>query len=268
MKRVLCVFALACAMLLPAGLARAGVVDMWDYTATFSFVDVVMENGDNSNMWNSGSTLGWGDKDSGNYREFSLHTNGPDSMYAVYGADSHFNNWMAPHMEMANPLGYANLMSASVRVSFALTPDNGSGDVVNVSVDMPFYFASLEDDYGQGMNYMVVLDNGNWTYIDPVEFVYDGMVYEIVLFWNQDFHGHSTASWTPAEGIRNILGLGADQEFHVMHMADGEGWYMEMWIGVDTLDIRAASAVPVPAAVWLMGTGLAGLMALKRRNIR
>ena len=40
------------------------------------------------------------------------------------------------------------------------------------------------------------------------------------------------------------------------------------YFAIDEMNGTAPSAVPVPAAVWLLGSGLAGLAGLRRRQAR
>ena len=55
-------------------------------------------------------------------------------------------------------------------------------------------------------------------------------------------------------------------EFWVLHNPKSNGdWFKNSDMLIFEYDLRAP-AVPVPAAAWLMGTGLAGLAALRRRN--
>jgi hypothetical protein len=113
-----------------------------------------------------------------------------------------------------------------------------------------------------------------------------GFLYDIVYNDGVDQHTHADeegswniastddpyAQWGPWDG--NGMGdwfaneAGYDAEL----LADGqlEGINAIGWFSGDPtaypLDVPFASAVPVPAAVWLLGSGLLGLIGIRRRN--
>lgn len=79
--------------------------------------------------------------------------------------------------------------------------------------------------------------------------------------------------YTPGSDLIALFGSAIDYSLGgiiAMTYAPATGVYPNgsLYIYEMSYSTYESSAVPVPAAVWLMGTGLAGLVALKRRNNR
>lgn len=64
-------------------------------------------------------------------------------------------------------------------------------------------------------------------------------------------------STTPLVGLFGFEDLWTDNSRNVGHSYDGD---------FDDMMVSASSAVPLPAAVWLLGSGLLGLIGLKKRR--
>lgn len=85
----------------------------------------------------------------------------------------------------------------------------------------------------------------------------------------QGYYGNGTAygdfSFTyhiSAEELEGIWVQGGDNIFQIAATDTGGDTYFDLQITVHSVSGRA---VPIPAAAWLMGTGLVGIAALRRR---
>jgi len=70
---------------------------------------------------------------------------------------------------------------------------------------------------------------------------------------------HTSGGPAPMAATANSLGLGAETPF------EGVRGYFDIGTG-NSLHVTSVSTVPVPAAVWLFGSGLIGLIGIARRK--
>jgi hypothetical protein len=170
--------------------------------------------------------------------------------------------------------GIALINSASAALATDSTPYSGAWEPMEYSAFMieltpKANGASLHIyDFGNPDNNLPILD--------------DGMFARTNLYFSFVHNLDSSVSWyadTVPEG--QALALGSDplfgfyfsqgtSDYMTYNIAGGSGayWLAEMNTGMELIMLDAQPAVPIPAAVLLLGSGFVGMAVLKRRQKR
>jgi hypothetical protein len=83
------------------------------------------------------------------------------------------------------------------------------------------------------------------------------------LHWRQLNVPISSDSWVVTSGswesiLADVTQLSIDTEWY-------NNWYPMEITGIDNISLNSVNSVPVPPAVWLLGSGIVGLAALRRK---
>ena len=138
---------------------------------------------------------------------------------------------------------------------------------------------------GAGCNLHSWSANGNWTpmcytadhaqaanmWNKPGEItngVYPGNGYELIVGGSASPQNALNAFINSAAHNDVLLnqGIWANNPWHAMGTGIHGGYY-SIWFGSAVDPLGPAGVVPVPAAVWLFGSGLLGLVAIARRRL-
>lgn len=265
MKRFLFVFGLLFVFCCGASYAQAEPVANWNISYNISFTDVIMRDGSTAATWSNNNSFGW----SNSYGESAtLSYKGSGSMTTVNSgpnsSDYFSGNILFTATSNMSGAHMSDVKGLTIKYDLVFTPTENSSKSVSASIEMPVYFYSgdlglnddgLNDIYGK-FN-MIVLQNT----AAPATFVFDGIVYEFDL-WQYGGGGGGPAwlrSSAHADAIVADLGLESASGYIFP-------WPVNLFdIYIDGYARGPAPAVPVPAAVWLLGSGLAGLGIVKRR---
>lgn len=253
MKRFIQVFVFICLMVMAAGTAWAEPVDAWNVTFSGKFTDILMSDG---GSLPDGTTISW----DGGTKSIDMYvtpdtklTNSYDYYYG-YGCGSMDRDAFAE-----KPVSAVELKSANATFDIALNPE-GSSENFNLTMNVSFYYYNLYDSYLDSYAGYVFMSYDHGAF-DSRQIVYDGTVYEFTLGWTEMYdywvHPHQIDP-TEDAALRAYFGW-----------ADNDVWYAYK-INSNPIHFFGQAlgpqAVPAPAALWLLGSGLAGLAALKRRQ--
>jgi hypothetical protein len=163
----------------------------------------------------------------------------------------------------------------TAEVTLTLTGDELTFDIYNTSFDYPAsvdnYLTAFAFNLAEGVT--VGSYNGfptGWDYMSPVDYQAESQTFGDFLygaytvpFWQA---GDPNAG-IPAGGSYSFAfileGLNGITEANILGLnANGYG-FIARFQGDPLSDI---AAVPLPGAVWLLGSGLLGLMAIRRRQ--
>jgi hypothetical protein len=174
--------------------------------------------------------------------------------------------------------------------AYQFTGDDGADVSLDVSLDGLVTKTNSSDLTGLEVNVWIMSADAVFTF-PPTPVPVAELVAQIVLdsffanvdpfiaemSWDAattgtDTINRSTTSTDPTDQLNFSLDNG--DEFYLMAAlsagADGAGASALSWstltMEFNTTDLQAASLVPLPAAVWLFGTGLLGLIGLARRQ--
>ena len=145
----------------------------------------------------------------------------------------------------------------------AIEVQDDDGGTPPVNVGEPYIGGWAQDEFGLGTLVVTAwtptdndsegLNSGTWELTGPAAPLfwvdkYDG-AYDIYTYMGGDISPFSD-SWDIADAVRGTIGADCD----------------EVNCNALTSHIAAYGVVPVPAAVWLFGSGLLGLVGIARRK--
>lgn len=250
MKKFLLTLCIGAALLMSATVAQADSVS-WRYNVDVTLADMIFSRGDGAHYASpDGSTYYWG-----GYGNFSsLKSVGGSGVITsdgqvVRGVTLTHNNQV---INGTNQL----LTGGTIYTNVTITA-NGTHDVFNVRNRLDFHFYETPNE-GRGYDNDIFYMTASEIMSSVANFSYGGDTYYVYLH----------ADLEPLTG-------------QYLRMAQRDGGYSSstQLYGWTTMEGQSHSnayelslviskkppVVPVPAAVWLMGTGLAGLAAMKRR---
>lgn len=274
MRRFLVALSLAVSLSFVAAVAQAGIVEFWDVKADVSISGFVQRSGSdavvresyNPGMWGTNSELEWTNAYGENFRakssvsnQFALEHEG--GRYGYFLAGSVFSNFstIAPNID---PTRKSDIQSVTFKYDLVFSARDNSGINFEFSFEIPLYFfignTGLEGDlWGEGLQTIVKYGDLSQT----CAFVYNGMSYTFDI-WLYNGGGGWPAKTSLSDSIY------ADEIMQELGLTSSAGYGFLWEPGHFELGMSGKapmSAVPVPAAVWLFGTSLAGLAAAKRR---
>lgn len=215
----------------------------------------------------NGTTSGWhigprggdgavqvtvGEESGGNsYLKYTASGVGHDSRIALMAGNDYRGNYSA-----------MGVKSISTRMK------NNSGKALNMHIAFGNGLADLRSRYATAG--VEVANDGEWH-----DVVFS--LTEALHFVPQGGHGSSNAEFSAEEVLANIVNLRFTQgEFGVTYhdrrgpfngYNAGEELEAELWIDDIQLTTTEVSSVPVPAAVWLFSSAIAGLAVSRKRTI-
>jgi hypothetical protein len=92
----------------------------------------------------------------------------------------------------------------------------------------------------------------NWYFVASVEFPEQSL-------WDENRYANSSLALTNAIGTSFTLTSDADVSFYIKDGVNGS-------FTSDNAGGMSLSVVPIPGAIWLLGSGLLGLIGIARRN--
>lgn len=171
------------------------------------------------------------------------------------------------YMRLKNPAGNSSnpLTGGKINVEFDVK-NNGKG-AVNQTVSTAIDFHWWEDP-STGTAWMVFTELA-WSVGTITDA--NGAEYELYIELKDQNTAEESAYIKLAGGIYDKVldGIGLDGKPNLFAFAIPDG--KEMWMAFKMGAYGSAvnpHATPVPGAVWLMGTGLAGIIAIRRRNAK
>lgn len=268
MKRLLISMFVCAALLVPAAMAKADVIYDWTYDTK-----VVIMN----YAWSSGAA---GQTYSG-YKRVEYDT--PTGTKAVYGdsgvkwgglsglANSGLTlegaqgeivtngasvaGVTVTHVNNTIDNRYKSLTGGTIFTAVTLKHDNFS---YTVSSSLDFHFMETVNE-GKGYDNDIYFMTEAEIMKSLGSFEYDGTVYYVSIYTKlQALEGEYLAM------AQKELGL--DSSVMLYGWTTEEGANRSTTYDLQLMVSLTPPPVPVPGAVWLMGTGLAGLVAMKRRN--
>lgn len=252
MKKFLLVFCLSAAMLMSAAIAQADSVS-WTYDVSVKLTDMVFGDGTTGKPYSNadGSTWYWGQG-----KPYS-------SLAAVGGSGSItsdgqiVNGITLTHSNNVLNGNSKTLKSGTIQTTVKLIADDDV-EAYTVSNKLSFGFYETPNN-GKGYDNDIFYMTSAQIMSSVAEFVYNGETYYVYL--------HATLQALEGEYLKMAQkngGFSSSTQLYGWTTLEGgsNGNDYELKLVVST----TPPSVPVPAAVWLMGTGVAGLMAMKRRN--
>lgn len=163
-----------------------------------------------------------------------------------FPADYYGLSWTGDNHRILNTTTYSNQLSGYV--AGTVSPDNvaiyrNNATITSLSGTFDFNGAYLTAGWHNGLDVLVEGKLGGST-VFTKNLVLDTTA---AVWHNFDWMGIDELTFASSGGTNAFLG--------------GSG----AWTAIDNFTINA-SAVPVPAAVWLFGSGLLGLVAVGRRK--
>lgn len=256
------------AVLLVPATAMADVITDWSYNASVVLTDIKWGDG-----WEgiagpvgSSSTLSYdtpGGKESvtghGAYRWGNSDT--INSGVSVEGSSgtistngSSIKGISVTHSNKTLTFGYKQLVSGTIFTAVTLT---GGGETHTVGSALDFHFLETMN-YGVGYDDDIFFMTQAEIMKSLGSFKIDGVDYYVALYTRL---GELTGKYL--EMARNALGVGDDVMLYGWTTEEGQSLTNAYDLKL-TVSLTPPS-VPVPGAVWLMGTGIAGLAAMRRR---
>lgn len=267
MKKLLLACSLCLAMLLPVSVAQADIIQNWSYSTDAIFTKMswsgnvflkpgVLGPAGSSKYinYNGQSVSGYSKYNWGNSYSISssLDVAGASGMVVANG--DNVTGLTINHKNM--PIHTKSLTSGTILTSITLSGDGGKANF-NISSALNFHFIETPNvgNYQNDIFFMTQEE----IMKSVGQFTYEGIEYEVSI--------HTNVKALESEYLnmaQTALGVSSSTILY--------GWTTEEnqnKSNVYELSLEVSynpPVVPVPAAVWLMGTGLAGLAALKRRK--
>lgn len=267
MKKLLLACSLCLAMLLPVSVAQADIIQNWSYSTDAIFTNM---------SWNEDPSLKHGVAGSDGFYKYISHNGQSVGGYSKYNwGDSYYtsssvNVTGASGVVVANggnvtgltinhknmPITTKSLTSGTILTSITLNGDGGKANF-NISSTLNFHFIETPNTGNYQNDIFFMTQEEIMKSIG--QFTYEGIEYEVSIHTN----------------VKALEGGYLNMAQKALGVSSGTilyGWTTEEnqnKSNVFELSLNVSynpPVVPVPAAVWLMGTGLAGLAALKRRN--
>lgn len=189
----------------------------------------------NNGGFESGDLSGW---DSSTSVSINTSTNGPAS--GTYSAFFQNGSPAANDLKQTN-LGKGFLTPGQeVRVSFDYRGTSSAGGVLNALI-----FSMIDIDLGGGVSNTLVLNSGAPLFPDADPSVWTN--YSATVNLGSDVSG----------GIDFLLSAPCGA---------AEGCVSDYYVDNVSVEFGEASAVPVPAAAWLFGSALLGLVGMSKRK--
>lgn len=258
MKKFLLAFCLSAAMVMSAAVAQADIVTDWTYTTTGVLKDITWTSGSDGYAGPYGSAL------NGGYTEYRWGNNATTNSGLTVGSYSGslttegtaVNGLLITHHNNALSASYKTLAGGTIFATIELTGDGGLASYkVTSSINFSFYETPNTGDYQNDIFYMTASEIMKGV----GDFTYNGERYYVYL--------HSNIQALEGEYLRMAQehgGYSSDTILYGWTTLEGEtfsnGYQLSLRIS------QTPPSVPVPGAVWLMGTGIAGLVAMKRRG--
>lgn len=272
MKKFLLTLFLAVTMLMPAALVQAEVIYDWNYATTASLTNMQWSE---SVFPTAPLPQAIGGEVNGGYLEYrwgqftgaeinqnsGLGVGGHSG--AIKAGDSSVPGITITHFNNPIVMGISTLESGTISASVTLSAGGGVSYTVNSSLSFQFFETpnEIDDEFGNGIPTEFSDDIFFMTEAEVMKaagsFIHDGELYVVSL--------HSNLTALTGEYLRMAQeagGYGADVMLFGWTTKEGASFSDGYELSLSVTN----SPVPVPAAVWLMGTGLAGLVAMKRRN--
>lgn len=270
MKKLLLSLCISAAMLMSAALAQAAVIYDWSYSATASLTDmqfstpvIVTAPGPSTvgGAINGGyAEYRWGQNDDVS-KNSGLRVEGHNSTVTANGVSS--AGITITHYNKPVTMGVSTLEGGTISASITFSAGAGASYTVNTSLSFSFFETpnELEDSSGAAIPTEFTDDIFFMTASEVMKsvgsFVHDGERYVVSL--------QSSLQPLTGEYLRMAQEAGNYSSDTILY-----GWTTKEdkdFTNNYELSLTVTHApVPVPGAVWLMGTGLAGLVGLRRRN--
>lgn len=283
MKRSIIVFGLLLGLMLSAGEAMAKDYEWYGYNTSATITDVIWNNGlpgkygpthkTPTSSWGVNGHREWQFGQKGDsyiqmdYVDKSFRMKDDKNFYFIDGFYGIEKTYMHLDFRKEDDNGYMSPSKFTVRTGNEfLWGERKKGEKgAELAVDMDFYYLA-DVDSRHDLVYII----GDSFYMGSFE--YKGTTYHVELI--NDFSDGSRAA-DKLEGALykqaydHAIAMGASvawgDELYGMTIKEGDKRHWKFDLVISTGGYNPPP-VPVPAAVWLMGTGLAGLVALRRKN--
>lgn len=266
MKKLLLTFAIICAMLVPAAIAQAARIDNWTYGAKIAY--------DNMNFQGASYPPGYSTKDSmqiggktvyGSYRWGETNPSNAMSTARYSGQiAAGITREMVGYSYLTNnpvPITSAQLKSGDILI--ALNLSSGS---VKTEVSTSLHFGYSETlNLADGTRGDMFFFTDKWLAdASTRNFIVDGHEYQLKLEVEGRFLKElsgNTLNW--AKSL--ISSSDYNQKIYGMVIPEAISYQLDYYVKINYVGPQTPT-VPVPGAVWLLGTGIAGLAAVNKRR--
>lgn len=266
MKRLMLTCMVLFSLLVPASIAQAGMIENWGYSTNAIFTGMKWGTspstpGIASGVGGSFKTIQYDGKTVGGYSKYHWG----DSVYSASSVDVWGTNGtltvngdkqagiIVNHIN--KPIYTKSLVQGTILTQINLSGDDGKANfTVNSALDFHFLETPNVGNYQDDIFFMTQAE----ILKSVGSFTYEGIEYNVSI--------HSNVKQLEGEYLKmaqKALGVGSNTVLYGWTTKENQTHTNVYELA---LDVTATPPVPVPAAVWLMGTGLAGLAALKRRN--
>lgn len=267
MKRLLLTFAIICAMLACTSLAQAAKIDNWSYSAQAAYDNMNFQSGSYPPGYSTKNPVQIGGKDL--YSRYSWGETNPSNAMSVTA----YNSGSLATSGAKDLIGYAYLTNNPTPITSAKLK---SGDILialNLSsgANKTQVTTSLHFGYSETLNLPDGTCGDMFFFTDKWleaastrNFIVDGHEYQLKLEVQGDYLKELTGnSLSHAKSL--ISSSEYDQKIYGMVIPEAISYTLNFYSHINYIGPQGP-VVPVPGAVWLMGTGIAGLAALKRRR--